>query len=718
MQDNREWAEETQRLQSTLALARAQHERAVQRRQESERAIRQAKEDLRENAQPAIAGLHSAQNFEDLIELSQFTSPIAEKMADAQAAEEKIAQLQRVMEAPYFARIDFRFADCPGEAERIYIGRTSLMREQTYEIVVYDWRSPIAGLFYRYGVGPASYQAPRGEIRGEMTRKRQYEIRQGQLQYFFDADVQVVDELLRRMLAQNASPHMKSIVETIQRGQDAVIRDMENDLMMVQGVAGSGKTSVALHRAAYLMYQGLAAHLTASQIVILSPNAVFEQYIDHVLPELGEENVTSIVWEALLAKLLHVEQVQPRQQFLETVFTGAPHASVAQHSMAWKTSAAFVQVLDRLIDEAPRRWIAFADVFVHGARVADRRTLRQKVLSGRKQTPLAWKLEQLEEYIATAAGAAHFGQLPLSVQERVQRFTRVDAAELYRWFICDDAVFSRLTQGVQLPADIQQILTFTRENLDAHMMAGDDAAAIAYLSLRIHGVEDRNIRQVVIDEAQDYAPLHYEVLNLLFPSAKFTVLGDVNQTLEGPGDLSLYTQIEAIFHKRRASLIVLDQSFRCTQEILAYSAHFLAHRGEVRSFNRSGEVPQVHVAANAQALCEAIVQQAQQCLAMGYRSVGLLCKSQHRADALYAQLCAHLPVRHIAADGEEELQGVCLLPIYLSKGLEFDAVILCDADAQTYCSEDDRRLLYIACTRALHRLSLLCVGEASPLLPS
>ena len=718
MQDKEyQWAEETQRLERTLALARAQYQCAVQQRQSGKADLRLAKEDLRENAQPAIAGLHNAQNFEDLIELSQFTSPIAEKMADVQAAEKKIAQLEKVMEAPYFARVDFRF-DCAGDAEPIYIGRTSLLEEHSYEIVVYDWRSPIAGLFYRFGVGPAHYQAPRGRIQGEMTLKRQYEIQKGQLLYFFDADVQVMDEFLRKMLAHNASPRMKSIVETIQRGQDAVIRDLENDLMMVQGVAGSGKTSVALHRAAYLMYRGLSEHLQASQIVILSPNAVFEQYIDHVLPELGEENVTSVVMEELICEVLHEERVQSRQQFLETVFTDAPHAGVAQSSMAFKTSAAFVQLLNRLIDEAARRWIPFADVYVSGVRVAQAASLRKKVLSGRRETPLAWKLAQLEESIASAAGAAHFGQLPPHVQQKVQRFTQVDAAALYQRLFCEDKVFFHLASGMELPVDIKDILRFTRENLSAHVMCGDDAAAMAYLSLKMHGVDDRNIRQVVIDEAQDYAPLHYEILNLLYPNAKYTVLGDVNQTLERPGGMSLYTQIETILHKRRSALVVMDQSFRCTQEILSYSAHFLPQQGEVRHFNRSGEAPQLHAAQDMAALCETIVQTVQQCLQKGDQSIGLICKTQRGADALFALLRGRLPVRRIGADGGSQLQGVCLLPVYLSKGLEFDTVLLCDADAKTYGTEDDRRLLYIACTRALHRLHLFCVGEPSALLPA
>ena len=216
--------------------------------------------------------------------LSQIASPIAEKLSDYEAVANRIAILEKLIECPYFARIDFQFE---GESafEKIYIGRASLRKEASYDLEVYDWRSPIAGMFYRFTRGAAFYEAPAGKITGEINLKRQYEIRKGRLEYFFDADLQIRDEFLRKMLSQNTSPKLKTIVETIQKEQDIVIRDMESDLMMVQGVAGSGKTSIALHRAAYLMYQGLSKRLAADNIIIISPNTVFEQYISDVLPE-------------------------------------------------------------------------------------------------------------------------------------------------------------------------------------------------------------------------------------------------------------------------------------------------------------------------------------------------------------------------------------------------------------------------------------------------
>ena len=220
------------------------------------------------------------------------------------------------------------------------------MKDNSYDMFVYDWRSPIASVFYRFVTGQAFYDAPVGRITGEVSLKRQYEINKGVLEYFFDADVQIVDEFLRKLLSQNNSSKMKTIVETIQKEQDIVIRDMENDLMMVQGVAGSGKTSIALHRAAYLMYQGLSTKLSANNIIIISPNTIFEQYISNVIPELGEDNVVSVVFEEMLAVILQNQQIQSRNQFLENLITSTGYRNIIKNSIEFKTSRQFMEILN------------------------------------------------------------------------------------------------------------------------------------------------------------------------------------------------------------------------------------------------------------------------------------------------------------------------------------------------------------------------------------
>lgn len=284
MENNRtEMHEEEQQLQSTLAIAKEQLDQAQKALREKEQDIIEAKRQVRENTTHGVTNLYHSDDFEAIVELSQCMNPVEESISDYEEEERRIRRLEKIIERPYFARIDFRFEEDP-QAEHIYIGRSSLTEKKAREIYVYDWRSPIAGVFYRCTLGKAFYAAPGGIVEGELQRKRQYEIADSILKFYFDADMTINDEFLRLLLSKNTSPQMKAIVETIQKEQDIVIRNMESDLLMVQGVAGSGKTSIALHRAAYLMYQGLQAKLSANSILILSPNSVFEEYISNVLP--------------------------------------------------------------------------------------------------------------------------------------------------------------------------------------------------------------------------------------------------------------------------------------------------------------------------------------------------------------------------------------------------------------------------------------------------
>ena len=290
-------------LREILEEAERQLKQAHEAVERKETELQELKREIRENTEHGAADLSTTDGFEALVELNQSIAPVTNLVADYDETMRKIHRLNNLIKCPYFARIDFCFE---GEEipEQIYIGKTSLTGEKAVEIYVYDWRSPIASVFYRFMTEEAFYDAPAGRITGRVELKRQYEIRDSRLLYFFDTDRSINDEILKQLLSKNTSPKMKTIVETIQKEQDIVIRNLESDLLMIQGVAGSGKTSIALHRAAYLMYQGLQSRLAANNILILSPNSTFEQYISEVLPELGEENAVSMVFEDILRSLL------------------------------------------------------------------------------------------------------------------------------------------------------------------------------------------------------------------------------------------------------------------------------------------------------------------------------------------------------------------------------------------------------------------------------
>ena len=628
------------------------------------------KKELREETEHSISNLWGSDGFEALAELSQFVNHMDRQIKDYEDLEHKIQLLERLILSPYFARIDFKYED-ENEYEKIYIGRSSLKKDNSYELVIHDWRSPIASVFYRFVTGKVYYDAPVGRIGGEVNLKRQYEINNSILEYYFDADVQIVDEFLRKLLAQNTSSKMKTIVETIQKEQDIVIRDMENDLMMVQGVAGSGKTSIALHRAAYLMYQGLASKLSANNIVIISPNSLFEQYISGVLPELGEYNVVSLIFDEMQATILQTERLQSRNQFLEGLLTSVGDRKLKKSSIEFKTSEQFKEILDCFIEDLPNRWIDFEDIYRENKLIISKEELKAMVLR-RGELSLGEKLEQLKEYVMELVRESDEERISRSerseIQKQLQRFTALDVTDLYYQLFREKDYLQELGKCV-LPENLEEIREYTIENAESRKLCFDDAIAITYLKLKIFGSNEfRNIKQVVIDEAQDYYPIQYEIFHLLFQNAKFTVLGDMNQTLEKQEDISLYELIGRILNKKKASLITMDKSFRCTNEILQYSLKFIDRRPELQSFNRKGEEPKAYTAMDQAALSELIITEVEGCREKGYRTIGLICKNEKNANVLYRALKDRLEIQMIKDESVTDLQGVFIIPVYLSKG--------------------------------------------------
>jgi DNA helicase II / ATP-dependent DNA helicase PcrA len=733
-------------LKQIITIVQEQLASARLRSKANKASIISAKKELQEDTSHSISNLWSPENFEALVELSQSADQVSLKMLGHEMVVNTMLALEKMMDSPYFARIDFMFED-EDTLEKVYIGRSLLIDDKSHEIYVYDWRSPIASVFYRFGIGKAFYEAPVGKINGEVGLKRQYEIKKGKLEYYFDADIQVVDDFLRKLLSQSASSKMKTIVETIQRDQDVIIRDMETDLMMVQGAAGSGKTSVALHRVAYLMYKGLSEKLSHNDIVVISPNTLFEQYISNVLPDLGENNVDSVVFEEMLRKVLQIEQIQTRNQFLENLLSSnvKKYSGLLKSSMEFKGSSQFVEILKRFLHELPNRWIEFSDVYYDGKHIAARELLKAKILKRNKKSLISLHLEQLENSILELVHEQRIGRLEklndliakqhehafeveevarmLSILEstalikNMRKFTELDHFALYRKLFTNKNDFYRLAKGIELPECIEDIIDLTCENIDNDYLHYDDALALVFLHLKTKGFTDyRGIKQVVIDEAQDYYPIHFEILNSLFSGSRYTILGDVNQTIGKREDLSLYDRISKIFDKDKSTLVTLDKCFRCTSEILAYSTKFLDKSFKLNNFSRKGDTPAVFTAPSRSALDEMIAAEVKTCEAKDYQSIALICKTEQDTISLYGRLKDKIDIQLIRSDAAIDLVGTFVMPLYMSKGLEFDAVLICDVDKAHFNSEDDKNLLYIACTRALHRLNLFYTGEISSLL--
>lgn len=384
--------------------------------------------------------------------------------------------------------------------------------------------------------------------------------------------------------------------------------------------------------------------------------------------------------------------------------------------MTFKGSADFITILDRFIAEIPERFMNIRDISYKGETIFTRTEIISR-LQINPDTPLKIKLGYLEEAINEKVYQKWRRPLKSSLRSEMMRFTEIDTFYLYQQLYESERNFFKLATGIKLPDGINKILAGTKRNLAHKNLNYDDALALGYLSLRLFGAKEYStIKQVIIDEGQDYYPLHYEIINRLFLKSKLTILGDINQTLQKSEDLSFYQQITKRLNRKKNALVTMNKSYRCTSEILRFSKKFIDDEIPVESFNRSGAEPVLLGVPNFVELVDRLTEAIDQCKQEGYQSIGLILKTQKNTTVLFDALSKKMQVNLIRHETVAEIEEVSIMPVYLSKGLEFDAVFICDVNQANYQSEADQRLLYISCTRALHRLYLLWEGQPSPLL--
>jgi len=689
---------------------------------------------------------HTSADFDKLTDLNQYLSALHNQTLSYTELEKRIAKHERMLSNPYFARIDFT-EEGYDDTEKIYIGLFNLMDEETHDIKVFDWRAPISSLYYRSEIGPVEYLAPSGKIRGAISLKRQYKITKGVLEYFFDSNVNIVDEMLMEALSKNMTSKMKTIVETIQMQQDLIIRDLKNDLLVVQGVAGSGKTSVALHRIAFLLYQGLNMKLSSNNVIIISPNTLFSKYISNVLPELGEENIREFTFENIFSRLFENNlSVKTKSENFENIICAETEKKrdFLRSYDEFKGSYAFMKIIERFIHYFEHKLIPFEDIYHNGKIIENKHLLKAFLLSGKLDMPTAKKLKIIEnrlmnkvrdhknnrrEKIETAVSRCNGHEFEIksftrvlaaketnSLVEKIHRFTEFDCYELYKKLFSDKSLFKSLGKGLPLPENMDEIIDYTIRGIDdPYNIPYSDGIAMMYLKIKAEGVDAfGGIKQVIVDEAQDYYPMHYCVLKGLFRDARFTIVGDVNQSIEKKSDLSLYDEIISIFNFEKSSKIYLNKSYRNSYEISKFSEKLLEERSiDTEYFKRNEEKPEIISEKSSEGLDDKIIEDVGKYMDQGYNSIAIICKDRKEASDLYFRLKSRIDIKLVDYVGEQNLFGAIIVPIYLAKGLEFDAVMIYEANDKKYSTSFDKKLLYVASTRALHRLSFYYTGKIS-----
>ncbi|MCX7747979.1 MAG: AAA family ATPase [Clostridia bacterium] len=729
-------------LNKTLEFIKSELKRVGELLESRKNSLKESRKQMWEDC------VHSTTDFTKLTEVNQYLSQVSIQTSTYVNTTKQMEKFEKMLGSPYFGRFDFVESGFH-EKEKIYIGLYNLMDSNTHDIYVYDWRAPISSIFYQYEMGKVEYKAPYGRVSGEVQLKRQYKIQNSELKYFFDCNVKIDDEMLQEVLRKNSSAKMKNIVETIQREQDTIIRDMDHELLIVQGVAGGGKTSIALHRIAYLLYHGLNEHLSHQNIVIISPNVVFSKYIASVLPELGEENVNQIVFESFAAQTLKGKgKVQTRNQQIEGLMflKNEEQRRMAEKSIEFKGSTVFSVILDRLVVYFEQDIIQFEDIHYDGMLIETGKNLRDFFLDNKIDMPVAKRLKRIEnmildkirpfqkqrlkkiEEMVQEMDGHEFDIKPysrlLSMKEskdflyRLKRVTEIDYYRLYELLYNEEGLFLKLAHDLPLPENVEEMISYTWERLKKGNIDYEDCAPLLYLKLKLEGNEYfSDVKQVVVDEAQDYTPLHYMIFNRLFKDANFTVLGDINQSMENSPDTMLYDKVMGILNKRSSIKLSMNQSYRSTYEITQFTQSLLKGYQDLIHFERHGDKPEITRRETVEELSKTMIQKIQYYFDQGYESIAIICKTAFGAERLYKMLIGMNKNVKLIRTGEEEIEkGVLIVPSYMAKGLEFDVVIVFDVSSRNYINELDRRLLYIACTRALHRLEICHTGELSPLI--
>ena len=637
---------------------------------------------------------HEMFQNELLLKQTDRTGAFAVEMRD------RIAKLK---DSPYFARIDFR-EEQEEEGQPYYIGRFAFQYEN--EPLVFDWRAPISGMFYDCEVGAAGFMAPAGWTAGELTRKRQFKIRNGVMEYALESSANVQDDVLQRELSHTSDEKMKSIISTIQREQNQIIRNEKEGTMIIQGVAGSGKTSIALHRIAFLLYR-LKDRLTARNVTILSPNKVFGDYISGVIPELGEEPIYEMSFGELAEiQLEGVIGFEPDRDPFET------QDETWSERVRFKSTLDFVSLMDQYIEQLPE-FIFIPTDYVYGSFSAKGEWIRDRFL--------AYGTCPVKKRLAMVADDIHDRFETDNIMEQEVPRPRTILKQLNSMLTMKDtlAVYKDFYKRMGIP---EYFVMAARKTLE-----WADVYPFLYLHSAFQGLKESHItRHLVIDEMQDYTPVQYAALNRMFPCRK-TILGDFGQSVN-PNHLHGLEDLRTIYD--RAQFMELNKSYRSTYEIMRF-AKKIHHVSALEPVKRHGEppalIPCLDAADEIRKIREAI-----RCFRTGKNvSLGIILKTDAAAKDMYEVLAGYDGVEEnqveenqVEGNGEEACDislltrestsfqnGISITSVRMSKGLEFDEVLIPQADCRTYTSDFDRGLLYIACTRAMHRLTLTYSGK-------
>lgn len=594
-----------------------------------------------------------------------------------------LQRLKKMKDNPFFGSVEFLY-DGDEEAETFYIGIGNFAERTGSIPLVYDWRAPVSGLFYDYDKGLASYEAPGGIMEGEILSKWQYKIRSGRMLYEFESDVKIDDDILKRELGTNGDVQLKSIVSTIQKEQNAIIRNTKDRILVIQGAAGSGKTSVALHRIAYLLYHD-RERLKSSNILILSPNSVFSDYISHILPELGEEHIKEMSFDLFAYRELKdmITDCEDRYHYIENRIRKLDEE--AEERFRFKQSQEFVGAVEGFMILLEDDLMNFKD-FEYREMTKTASEILELFYFKFTDLPLLSRMEAVMEYIVdeyeTLANRTIPEEEMVLIREKFMgMYETMDIYEIYNRILEEN--------GYPMLPDVPK---------EQRMVAYEDVYPLLYLKYRLCATtKNRDIRHLVIDEMQDYSYLQYVILQMMF-TCSMTILGDRAQTVDSvPQDV--LTFLPKIYGKN-VKKIEMNKSYRNTLEIAEYASELTNVQG-IKYLERHGKPVTEQLVASKKEALKDILKQINLGVD-GFETAAILTMTEKEAKDTYAYLKKKYEnVHYINRDSSLFKKGITVTTYYLAKGLEFDQVFLLGGDEK---NPFYKQYQYIGATRALHEL--------------
>ena len=628
-------------------------------------------------------------------EIRSMRESILNHFALGESVINKHKRLTKILAIPYFGRIDFLEKKENSKVMPIYIGIHTFYDPESRATLIHDWRAPVSSMFYDHELGEAGYRSPSGEIKGVISLKRQYRIRGGKMEFMIESALTVHDDILQKELSSNADDKMKNIVATIQREQNRIIHNEDIRTLIIQGVAGSGKTSIALHRIAYLLYT-FRDSISSKDILIISPNKVFSDYISNVLPELGEETVPETSMEQILSGVLEHKYKYQTYFGLVNELLEKPSSSLINR-IAYKASFGFISELDKFILHIENTYFKAADVKLTKYITIPAPFIEEQYLRFNRY-PIRRRFDAMADYMLDMLKIQYTFTVTTTGRNLLKKEIRLMFAGNN-----DIQVYKDFFKWTNNPGMFKM--------RKGHTLEYSDLAPLAYLHLALEGNGNQpfRVKHLLIDEMQDYSPIQYKVIQKLFPCRK-TVLGDAGQSVNPYGSSTAETIQKSL---TASEIMKLCKSYRSTFEITDF-AQKIHPNAELEPVARHGEKPQILQFGSAVEELSGIMGLISTYRKSGYKSLGIICKTEQQARKMADMLKSYAnDISFLSSQSSAFVQGIVITSAHMAKGLEFDEVIIPQTDERNYRSEIDKSMLYVAVTRAMHRLTLT-FHEARP----